>query len=246
MWKNELSDKVLTVIPARGGSKGIPKKNLQKILGRSLTEWAILSALRIQFETTIVLSSDSPEILQLSEKFESVIPSKRPDALSGDYVADYQVLRHELQMAEDSESTKYSCVVMLQPTSPLRHPETVNYCIEQVLKKSHSAAWTVSAVPVKFHPRKQLYLDNSTLRMSIKSPLVVARQELEPSFIRNGACYAISRDTLLEDETLLGPNSLAVIQNWPTINIDEPSDMIEASEMCIERDNILVPKEEII
>lgn len=244
--KEELSNQVLVIIPARGGSKGIPKKNLQKIHGKSLVEWAILSALRISFETTIILSSDSPEILKIAEKYEEVIPSERPEILSADYVADYQVLRHELEIAELSESKKYSCIVMLQPTSPLRNPETVDFCIQQVLKGNHSSAWTVSAVPKKFHPRKQFYLEDKILKMSIKSPLVIARQELQASYIRNGVCYAISRDTLVGDETLLGRNSLAVIQNWPTVNIDEPIDLLEARELCIEKGDLLVPKGEIL
>ena len=231
---------VLTVIPARGGSKGIPRKNLSLLHGKTLTEWAILSALRIESEKRIVLSSDSQEILNLSKEFQEVNPSQRPHELSGDLVADFQVLRHELGQAEAKESRRFDCIVMLQPTSPIRNPQTLNLCVDAVLS-GRSSAWTISKVPVKFHPRKQLVVSDHGLQMAINSPLVVARQNLDQTFIRTGVCYAISRDTLLEDETLLGENSLPVICDWPNVNIDEPEDLIKAQEISQSNQGMLFP-----
>lgn len=234
---------VLVVIPARGGSKGIPRKNLSMLHGKTLTEWAMLSALQIKSEKRIVLSSDSEEILNLSRKYDGIFPSKRPRELSTDFVPDYRVLRHELARAEAKESITFDCIVMLQPTSPIRNPETLESCINSVLK-GQTAAWTVSQVPLKFHPRKQLAVKDQKLRMAVDSPLVVARQELSQTFIRTGVCYALSRDTVLRDETLMGANALAVCCNWPSVNIDEPADLIRAQESSLPNKGLLFPRGE--
>jgi CMP-N,N'-diacetyllegionaminic acid synthase len=232
---------VLVVIPARGGSKGIPKKNLSMLHGKTLTEWAMLSALQIKSEKRIVLSSDSEEILDLSSKYHGVIPSKRPHELSKDFVADYRVLQYELAKAESKESIAFDCIVMLQPTSPIRNPETLESCINSVLN-GKTAAWTVSEVPIKFHPRKQLAVKNQKLCLAVDSPLVVARQELSQTYIRTGVCYAISRDTVVRDETLMGTNAMAVFCNWPSVNIDEQADLIRAQEISLPNKGLLFPR----
>jgi CMP-N-acetylneuraminic acid synthetase len=233
------------VIPARGGSKGIPRKNLRKVHGKSLTEWAIISAGRIPFEKRVFVSSDDREILAVTSKYEFAEPSIRPDYLAGDRVADYQVLRFEMARFEEKYSTKANCIVMMQPTSPIRNPDTVNACISTVLSGQNSSAWTVIEVPRKFHPRKQLRVSEDSLDFFLESPLVVGRQELDSTFIRTGVCYAISRETLLNDDKLLGSNSRPIVCNWPHANVDELDDLNEAEKLTVEYDGILIPKGEI-
>jgi CMP-N-acetylneuraminic acid synthetase len=239
---NNTSQTVLVVIPARGGSKGIPKKNLRQIHGKPLTEWAILSAERISFRKKVILSSDDPEILSIANKYDFVEPAVRPDFLSGDAVADFKVLRFELSRFEEKYALKFDCIVMLQPTSPIRNPETVNASISSVLTGESSATWTVTKVPLKFHPRKQLYAGRDNLKLVIDTPLVVGRQELDPTFIRTGVCYAMSRETLLNDERLLGANPRAQECRWPHSNIDDLSDLQEAEHLSVGYDGILIPK----
>lgn len=232
----------MVVIPARGGSKGIRRKNLQEIHGKSLTEWAILSAGKISLEKKVVVSSDDSEILAIAKKYEFADSSYRPESLSGDAVADFQVLRFELSEAEKRFSMEFACVVMLQPTSPIRRPETISACISSVLRGESTATWTVSKVPKKFHPRKQLHLKEGRLEMAVSSPLVVRRQELDQTFIRTGACYAISRNTLLSDDKLLGMNAHPYVCPWPNSNIDDLEDLNEARELTVESEGILVPR----
>jgi CMP-N-acetylneuraminic acid synthetase len=233
---------VLVVIPARGGSKGIPRKNLREVHGKSLTEWAVISAGRIPFEKRVIVSSDDREILAITSKYEFAEPSIRPDYLAGDRVADYQVLRFEMARFEEKYFTKTNCIVMLQPTSPIRNPETVNACISSVLSGENSSAWTVMEVPTKFHPRKQLKVIEDKLELFLDSPLVVGRQELDSTFIRTGVCYAISRETLLSDEKLLGHNSQPFVCNWPHANVDDLNDLHEAENLTVEYDGTLIPK----
>jgi CMP-N,N'-diacetyllegionaminic acid synthase len=234
--------KILTIIPARGGSKGVIKKNLRNLHGKSLTEWAICSALSIKGEQNIVLSSDSDEILSVAAQFEAVTPSKRPDSLSGDYVADYQVLRHELSKAEILFDVKFDCVVMLQPTSPIRRSLTLNKCVDSVVSLGHSSAWTITRVPTKYHPRKQLQISERGLSPVIFGPLVVARQELDETFIRTGVCYAYAPETVHNDEFLLGNAPIGIQCDWPHINIDSEKDLNDASTLSFEKEGLLVAK----
>jgi CMP-N,N'-diacetyllegionaminic acid synthase len=215
------------IIPARGGSKGIPRKNLRKIHGKSLTEWAILSAGELRFEKKVILSSDDEDILSIAENYDFVETSQRPGLLSGDAVADFEVLRYELSQAEERFKTLFACIVMLQPTSPIRNPKTLESCVTSVLEGLNSSVWTVVRVPPKFHPRKQLRMIDEKLVMAIESPLVIGRQELDETFIRTGVCYAISRDTLLTDDKLLGVNSRPQFCTWQHSNIDDLDDLVE-------------------
>jgi CMP-N-acetylneuraminic acid synthetase len=238
----ERGSPILVIIPARGGSKGIPKKNLSPLHGKSLTEWAIISARQINFDKFIVLSSDLPEILDLSSNYLDVIPSSRPEELSQDYIADYQVLRHELIKAESDRSEQFECVVMLQPTSPIRNPLTLNACVDAVVNRGKSSAWSVVEVPKRYHPRKQLKIVSEKLRLAIDSPTVIARQQLSRTYIRTGVCYAFARSTVLSDEKLLGSNGLPVVCDWTSVNIDEPEDLVQAHELSKISSGILIPK----
>lgn len=232
---------ILVIIPARGGSKGISRKNLKTIHGKSLTEWAILSTLDLPFEKSVILSSDSDEILQIGEKFEDVIISRRPDYLSEDFVADYQVLKFELEKEEQIQSREFKCIVMIQPTSPIRNPETLKACVEQVVIHQRTSAWTISPIPVKYHSRKQLKLVDNNLQLDLETPLVVARQELPQTYVRTGVCYAISRETLLSDPLLLGRSATGIQCAWPSVNIDEIEDLINAQKITHVVENRLLP-----
>lgn len=240
--ESPISKSILVVIPARGGSKGIPKKNLQQIHGRSLTEWAVLSAGKIPFNKKVIVSSDDDEILSITRDFDFAEPSQRPEALSGDSIADYEVLRHELFQAEKKYSTEFACIVMLQPTSPIRRPETISACVNSILDCHSTAIWTVSKVPVKFHPRKQLLVKEGKLTKAVDSPLVIKRQDLEDTFIRTGVCYALHRSTLLDDENLLGINPLPYFCPWPYTNIDEWEDLRIAEELTVDFEGSLRPR----
>ena len=230
------------IIPARGGSKGIPKKNQRKIHGKSLTEWAILSAGELRFEKKVILSSDDEDILSIAENYDFVETSQRPGLLSGDAVADFEVLRYELSQAEERFKTLFACIVMLQPTSPIRNPKTLESCITSVLNGENSSVWTVTKVPPKFHPRKQLRIIDEKLVMAIESPLVIGRQELDDTFIRTGVCYAVNRDTLLADDKLLGVNSRPQFCSWPHANIDDLVDLVETENASVVVNGYLVPR----
>lgn len=232
---------VLVVIPARGGSKGVPRKNLRVVHERTLTEWAIRSAQTFHecMPTRVVLSSDDSEILLEAKKYPDVLASRRPIELSTDTTPDFEVLRYELLNSEKIFELNFNYVIMLQPTSPVRNSGDLWTCLEMLEKRDFSAAWTVNEVPLKFHPRKQLRPDHGFIRPYLETPLVLGRQELDSTLIRNGACYAMTREVVLTDERLMGNKCAFIKCSEITYNIDSEGDLMEVISDTIVEDGIL-------
>jgi CMP-N,N'-diacetyllegionaminic acid synthase len=235
MARRGIEGAILAVIPARGGSKGIPLKNLRIVAGKSLVQWAAEVARAIPEIDYSVVSTDNEEIAREAETHGLRAPFRRPPELSGDRISDLEVLRHAIQAAETAENRRFEFILMLQPTCPLRTASHVRECLSKLQDGQHDAAWTVSAVDIKFHPLKQLNLENGRLGyFDDRGAKVVARQELSETYIRNGACYAWRRCALMDEGTILPKNSVAVVIHDPLVNIDSFADL-EAAERLLAR-----------
>ena len=150
---------VLAVIPARGGSKGIPKKNIAPLAGKPLISYTTELISHLPWIDKTVVSTDSSEIAEVAQQSVGVGIVWRPEEISGDRIGDRDVLHHALIEAEAVDGTTYDVVIMLQPTSPLRTEENITDCITTLVEGKWDAVWTVSATDLSFHPRKQLTLD---------------------------------------------------------------------------------------
>lgn len=217
---------VLAVVPARGGSKGLPNKNLRKIGGRSLVELAINFAMRCTEIDNCMLSTDSERIIEAAQRASLIETYRRPERLSGDLVGDVDVLIDAVLHFEQRANCEVGYVVMLQPTSPLRLMSEIldafNMCVTQDL----DSVWSVSEVDLKFHPDKQLRSDNQTLNFfTARGSEVIARQQLSPTFIRNGLFYIIARDVLIKRGSLLGERAGYVKIDREVVSIDTLSDL---------------------
>ena len=223
---------VLCVIPARGGSQGIRLKNLEKVHGRSLLDWAIRSTKSVSEINEIVVSTDHPLIREEAQRCGVIVPEFRPELLSGNTVPDYEVLRYELGKAEFRFNREFQVIVMLQPTSPVRSQSEISFAINEISLSKKSACWSITEVDVKFHYKKQLRIDlEGRLTIAAKGPLVVARQELEQTYIRNGVVYAIGRETLLRDPQLMGVDCSYLKLEGYRPNIDTHEDLIRVRDL---------------
>jgi CMP-N-acetylneuraminic acid synthetase len=213
--------KILAVIPARGGSKGLPLKNLRKLMGLPLVGLAGQVAHAVPIIDRIVVSTDHEEIARVALQFGIDAPFRRPTEISGDLVSDVEVLTHALQATEAIDSQFYDIIAMLQPTSPLRKPEHVMTTIKKCVDETFDAVWTVSPTDSKAHPLKQLRCAEGEI--SLYDPAgaeVIARQQLSTVYHRNGAAYAMTRDCLLHQKTLLGKRTGAVVLQGHHISVD--------------------------
>jgi len=227
--------RVLAVVPARGGSKGLPGKNLRTVGGVPLVARVGDVVRGCPSIDRAVVSTDDEEIAAVALAAGLEAPFRRPHELSGDRIGDVEVLRHALEATEADDGTRYDVVVMLQPTSPLRTPGQVEAALHQLAAGDLDAVWTVSPTDGKAHPVKQLRLVDGQLSFDHPDGAqVVARQQLAPLWHRNGIAYAIRRSTL-EAGLLMGARTGAAIIEGPVANIDDALDLAWA-EFLLERE----------
>ena len=222
--------RILIVVPARGGSKGLPLKNLRRVGGITLVAWTARVIESLPWVDRAVLSTDYEEIAAEAEAAGLSAPFRRPRAISGDRIGDADVLIHAFGEMERIDGSNYDVVVMLQPTCPLRQPSHVTATVEMLIEKELDAVWTVSPTDLKFHPLKQLVVSDNG-RMTYYDPAgahIIARQQLSRLYHRNGAAYAVRRECLLEHRAMIGPHSGAVIIRETLVNIDTEDDLIAA------------------
>lgn len=229
--------RTLVVVPARGGSKGVPLKNLRPLAGVPLVAWVGHLVRALDWVDRAVVSTDHAEIARTARESGLDAPFYRPPELSGDRVGDLDVLAHALDAVEALDRQRYDVVVMLQPTSPLRRPEHVTATVEKLASGAFDSVWTISPTDSKSHPWKQLRFEEERLSLwDPKGAGIVARQQLPPVYQRNGAAYAFTRACLLEQRTVLGARASALVLDEPMVSIDTTADFEAVETILRERD----------
>jgi CMP-N-acetylneuraminic acid synthetase len=227
--------RVLAVVPARGGSKGIPLKNLRTVKGRSLIARVAEVIRDVPEIDRAVISTDHAGIAAAAEEVGLSVPFLRPEALARDFVGDVDVLKHALLTTEDIDNKRYDVVVMLQPTSPLRMAGEVSATIHKLVDEGWDSVWTLSLTDSKAHPLKQLTIKDGELDYyHPEGANVIARQQMQPVYHRNGAAYALTRSCLLEQNALKGKRAGALVTAGEHVSIDTELD-IEFVEFFLNR-----------
>lgn len=231
-----ISDRlVLAVVPARGGSKGLSNKNLRTLCDIPLVALVGRVVRDVSQIDRTVVSTDSPEIARVAAEAGIDAPFMRPTDLSGDIVSDVDVLMHAVQVTEAMDDCTYDVVVMLQPTSPLRTAAEVTECLRMFTDNAADSVWTVSVADTKYHPLKQLSVDGEKLSYyDPRGSQVIARQQLQELYYRNGVAYVLTRDCLMNGRTLLGKRAFACISTSPHISIDTAEDLALAEQYARE------------
>ena len=217
---------VLAVVPARGGSKGIPLKNLRKVAGRSLIAHVGRVIREVPEIDRAVVSTDHAAIAQEAENVGIAAPFVRPDSIAGDFIGDLDVLSHALLATEAIDRRTYDIVVMLQPTSPLRTAGEVFATIRMLVEGGWDSVWTVSPTDTKAHPLKQLTVSDGALDYYDPSGAeIIARQQMKPVYHRNGVAYAVTRACLLDQRTIKGKRAGALVIEGHHVSIDTEWDL---------------------
>lgn len=219
--------KILAVIPARGGSKGIPRKNLCRIAGISLVGHAVRFALSLRFIDRIVLSTDDDEIAAEGRQHGAAVPFMRPDQLASDQAQSTEMWKHAWLASEAHFGEKYDISILLEPTSPLRLPEDIQSTVDTLVTGNCDAAATFSRAPAHFTPHKCLTVDENGIIgfYHAQGRQYSTRQQIPSYYFRNGICYAVWRQTLLEKDRIIEKNCKAVIIERPVVNIDDRNEL---------------------
>jgi len=222
--------KVLAVIPARGGSKGIPRKNIKKLGGKPLIAWTIEAALKAPSINRVIVSTDDEEIAAVAEQFGAEVPFKRPIAIARDDTPGLDPVLHAIENSPDSD-----WVLLLQPTSPLRSVDDIEGIIKLCQEKGALSA--VSVTEVGKHPF-WMYQRSSDMRLQPLIPNrgeIMRRQDLPSVYVLNGALYLARPDWLIENQGFIGPETLGYVMPVErSVDLDTPLDWLWV-EYLIER-----------
>lgn len=229
---------VLAVVPARGGSKSIPRKNLCKVNGISLVGRAALTLKALPWVDRAVLSTDDQEIADEGRAHGLEVPFMRPEEFALDLSGSVDMWRHVWLESENHYGMRFDISILLEPTSPLRRPRDVEKTISTLLGNDCLAAATVSIAPAHFTPHKCLKVDKGGLvefYLEDGAGYSVRQNIPETYYFRNGVCYAVKRETVVDKAQIMEERCAAVIIDRPLVNIDEPFDL-ELAEFLLQRE----------
>lgn len=196
--------RVLALIPARGGSKGIPDKNIRPLAGRTLVEYAAQAASASGVVDRIVLSTDSERIAAEGRRIGIEVPFIRPLELAGDETPMFPVIEHAVAFLEQ-RGWQPDIIVLLQPTSPLRRPDHIRGAVQQLRDGSADSIVTVVELPRHLSPDYVMRIEDGRLVPFLpEGAAVTRRQDARPAFVRDGTVYAFWTQTMRETRSIYG------------------------------------------
>jgi CMP-N-acetylneuraminic acid synthetase len=229
MYKNK---KILALIPARGGSKGLPGKNLIKLMGKPLIAWTIGQAIASRYIDRVVVSTESKEIAAVAKKYGAEIPFMRPGELATDKAGSMDVIFHAIGFFK-ARKINYDYLVFLEPTSPLRGDSDLDKAIKTLICNSSTADSLVSVGEIKLEsPYIAKTIDKGYVAPLIRKDAkkIFQRQQLSKTYFPYGVIYASKVDALLEKRTFYNDRTIPYyIERWQNYEIDDIYDL-----RCIE------------
>ena len=222
--------KIVAIIPARGGSKGIPMKNLVKINEIPLVCFSIKHALQSKLIDKVIVSTDSEEIAQAAREAGAEAPFLRPQELAEDHVLDHPVYEHAIDFLLREQDYKADIIVHLRPTAPYREPEWVDECIKLLIKneEAHSVR---SVSPVRQHPYRMFevahdgFLD-PIMKDKHPEPYLLRRQDLPDLFYYNCVIDVTRYSTIKDLRSMTGSKIFPyIMDDEKVIDVDTPLDL---------------------
>lgn len=220
--------RALAIIPARGGSKRILKKNIQKVSDKPLIYWSIIAGKSSKYIKEIIVSTDDLEIKEVVERYGIKVPWMRPKELAEDATPTLDVIVHTIEML-GKEVEDYEIVVLLEPTAPMRLPSQIDSAIEKLYNSQADSIVGVCEVPHILNPEELLIIKDGFL-MPYKEDKTMDTRNLrgkqKPVYVQNGLIYAFKLRSFLENKSIYGKSSLPFILDWEFfLDIDTKEDL---------------------
>lgn len=220
---NNTLPKIIAIIPARGGSKSIPGKNIKLLNHIPLIAYSIAAALHTPLIDRVIVSTDDPEIAKIAERWGAEVPFLRPEELAQDHTTDLPVFQHTIKWLEDHEGYKPDIIVQLRPTSPFRPTGSIENAIHVLTEGQFDSVRSIT--PSGQNPYKMWKIKDKEIAPILPSefeePYNMPRQKLPPTYWQTGHIEVIHRDTIIEKNSMTG-SSVApfIIESRYSIDLD--------------------------
>jgi CMP-N,N'-diacetyllegionaminic acid synthase len=229
---------VIAIIPARGGSKGLPGKNIKPLCGKPLIAWSIEAGLGSQYIDEVMVTTDSQEIAGIARKFGASVPFIRPAELASDAAASMDVIRHVLNFYENKLHKNFDYTVLLEPTSPLRGKEDIDNAIGQLLGNPQASAVVGICKTESQNPAFLVKKNSNKFLFGYKDSNmeILRRQDIKDVYFFEGSVYVSDTATLLTKNTFYHENTLGCeFPKWKSIEIDDLEDFIMVEALMINK-----------
>lgn len=213
---------MLAIIPARGGSKGLPGKNIRMLKGKPLIAYTIEAALASQYITRVIVSTDDEEIAKISIQYGAECPFMRPKYLASDESLGIDAIKYTIEKIEENENLKIDRFIILQPTSPLRTTRDIDNSIELFNSKDADSviSYCKESHPIKWHK----YIDAEGNFENIFEDKIKNRQDERPSYYPNGAIFIFKRKILLHNSYYTDRSFPYIMDRTKSVDIDDMDD----------------------
>lgn len=227
---------VLGLVPARGGSKGLPGKNIKLLAGRPLLDYTARAAVESGVLDRVVLSTDSEEIAAVGKQVGLDVPFMRPAALAEDDTPMLAVIRHALETL-DEQGSRADIIVLLQPTSPLRRPRHIAAAVDLLRDSKADSVVTVAELPRHLSPDYVMRIDRGRLKPFLaEGANLTRRQDARPAYWRDGTVYACWRRTIDRFNSLYGDDCRPIVVDpADALSIDSADDWTAAERRLAQR-----------
>lgn len=227
--------KVLAIVPARGGSKGLPRKNMLDLCGKPLVAWPITTSKESKYIDEIIVSTDDEEIAKIAEKYGASVPFMRPAELASDTATTFSVLEHAIGFLRNV-GKNFDYIVLREPTSPLTEPSDIDNALETLDSKREIADSIVGVSKVEAaHPAFDVIIrKNGTIKPLMYPDFshAVRRQDITDIYFFEGSLYISDTTVLLEKRSFYHDRTLPyIVPRYKSLEIDEQIDFIYAESI---------------
>jgi N-acylneuraminate cytidylyltransferase len=240
MERNQ-SVEVLAIIPARGGSKTIPRKNIKDFAGFPLIAYSIAAGRQSELVSRVMVSTDDEEIAQVARRYGAEVPFIRPAAHAQDQTPDLPVFEHALAWLKEHQGYRPDIVVQLRPTSPLRRMWHIDGSIRALIQNPHADSVRTVVVPFQNPFKMWTIAEDGLMRplmqTNFKEPYNMPRQALPDVYWQTGYVDAAWRKTILEKKSMTGERILPLVidpADW--VDLDSPEDWQRAEQLILSKD----------
>ena len=220
---------IIAIIPARGGSKGLPGKNIKELCGKPLIAWSIEAGLKSKYLDEVMVTTDSKDIADISKQYGASVPFLRPDELAGDTSTTFEVVKHAICYYKNEFDREFDYVVLLEPTSPLREYGDIDNMLEKITTSEKEFDSIVSVGEVHEHPSimKKIVNYNYLAPYCAELEMKTRRQDNDTAYFPYGVAYIVKTSSLLQEETFYTRrNTFYEIKRYQCYEIDDIYDFL--------------------